>query len=112
TTAAAFLIFSRNPADALLLEVGLGGRLDATNVIDRAAATIITPVSIDHTEFLGATVKEIAAEKAGILKRGVPAVVAHQEAQVLGVIEREARRLGAPLAVSGEHWRAHEEGGR
>jgi dihydrofolate synthase / folylpolyglutamate synthase len=112
TTAAAFLIFSRNPADALLLEVGLGGRLDATNVIDKASATVITPVSIDHTEFLGATVKEIAAEKAGILKRGVPAIVAHQEAQVLGVIEREARRLGAPLAVSGEHWRAHEEGGR
>ena len=112
TTAAAFLIFSRNPADALLLEVGLGGRLDATNVIDKAAATIITPVSIDHTEFLGATVKEIAGEKAGILKRGVPAIVAHQEAQVLGVIEREARRLGAPLAISGEQWRAHEEGGR
>jgi dihydrofolate synthase/folylpolyglutamate synthase len=112
TTAAAFLIFSRNPADALLLEVGLGGRLDATNVIDKAAATVITPVSIDHTEFLGATVKEIAGEKAGILKRGVPAIIAHQEAQVLGVIEREARRLGAPLAISGEQWRAHEEGGR
>ena len=112
TTAAAFLIFSRNPADALLLEVGLGGRLDATNVIDKAAATVITPVSIDHTEFLGATVKEIAGEKAGILKRGVPSIVAHQEAQVLGVIEREARRLGAPLAISGEQWRAHEEGGR
>ena len=112
TTAAAFLIFSRNPADALLLEVGLGGRLDATNVIDKAAATVITPVSIDHTEFLGATVKEIAGEKAGILKRGVPAIVAHQESQVLGVIERQARRVGASLAVSGEQWRAHEEGGR
>jgi dihydrofolate synthase/folylpolyglutamate synthase len=112
TTAAAFLIFSRNPADALLLEVGLGGRLDATNVIDKAAATVITPVSIDHTEFLGATVKEIAAEKAGILKRGVPGIVAHQEAQVLGVLERIAQKVGAPLAVSGEHWRAHEEGGR
>jgi dihydrofolate synthase / folylpolyglutamate synthase len=112
TTAAAFLVFSQNPADALLLEVGLGGRLDATNVIDKAAATVITPVSVDHTEFLGATVKEIAAEKAGILKRGVPAIVAHQEAQVLGVIEREARRIGATLAVSGEQWRAHEEGGR
>ena len=112
TTAAAFLLFSRNPADALLLEVGLGGRLDATNVIDRAAATVITPVSIDHTEFLGATVKEIAGEKAGILRRGVPAIVAHQEAQVLGVIERQARHVGASLAVSGEQWRAHEEGGR
>ena len=112
TTAAAFLVYSRHPADALLLEVGLGGRLDATNVIDKAAATVITPVSIDHTEFLGPTVKDIAAEKAGILKRGVPAIVAHQEAQVLGVIERVARKLDAPLAVSGEQWRAHEESGR
>ncbi|HEX5779157.1 MAG TPA: folylpolyglutamate synthase/dihydrofolate synthase family protein [Xanthobacteraceae bacterium] len=112
TTAAAFLVYSRHSADALLLEVGLGGRLDATNVIDRAAATVITPVSIDHTEFLGPTVKDIAAEKAGILKRGVPAIVAHQEAQVLGVIERVAHKLGAPLAVSGEQWRAHEESGR
>ncbi len=112
TTAAAFLVYSRHPADALLLEVGLGGRLDATNVIDKAAATVITPVSIDHTEFLGPTVKDIAAEKAGILKRGVPAIVAHQEAQVLGVIERVAKKLDAPLAVSGEQWRAHEESGR
>lgn len=112
TTAAAFLIYSRHPADALLLEVGLGGRLDATNVIEKAAATVITPVSVDHTEFLGPTVKDIAAEKAGILKRGVPAVVAHQEAQVLGVIERAAHKIGAPLAVSGEQWRAQEEAGR
>jgi dihydrofolate synthase / folylpolyglutamate synthase len=112
TTAAAFFVYSRHPADALLLEVGLGGRLDATNVIETAAATVITPVSIDHTEFLGPTVKDIAAEKAGILKRGVPAIVAHQEAQVLGVIERAAQKLGAPLAVSGEQWRAHEESGR
>lgn len=112
TTAAAFLIFSRNPADALLLEVGLGGRLDATNVIETAAASVITPVSIDHTEFLGATVQEIAGEKAGILRPRVPAIVAHQEARVLGVIERRAHKVGAPLAISGEQWRAHEEGGR
>jgi dihydrofolate synthase/folylpolyglutamate synthase len=112
TTAAAFLIFARNDADVLLLEVGLGGRLDATNVIPTAAATVITPVSIDHTEFLGAGLKEIAGEKAGILKRRVPAVVAHQETQALTVIEREARRVGASLAVSGEQWRAHEENGR
>jgi dihydrofolate synthase/folylpolyglutamate synthase len=112
TTAAGLLLFARNPADVLLLEVGLGGRLDATNVIETAAATVITPVSIDHTEFLGPTVKDIAAEKAGILKRGVPAIVAHQEAQVLSVIERAARKVDAPLAVSGEQWRAHEEAGR
>ena len=112
TTAAAFLIFSRNPADVLLLEVGLGGRLDATNVIDKAAATVITPVSIDHTEFLGLTLEEIAGEKAGILKRGVPAVVARQDAQALKVLERAAARAGTKLAVSGEQWSAHEESGR
>jgi dihydrofolate synthase/folylpolyglutamate synthase len=112
TTAAAFLIFSRNPADVLLLEVGLGGRLDATNVVDRVAASVITPVSIDHTEFLGPTIKEIAGEKAGILKRGVPAVIAHQDTQALTVLERAAQRVGAPLAIHGEQWSAHEEGGR
>lgn len=112
TTAAAFLIFSRHPADALLLEVGLGGRLDATNVIERAAASIVTPVSIDHTEFLGATIKEIAGEKAGILRRGVPAIIAEQDTAALTVLERGAQRAGAPLAVFGEHWSAHEEAGR
>ena len=73
-TAAGFLLFARHPADVLLLEVGLGGRLDATNVIEQPLASVITPVSIDHIEFLGDTLEKIAAEKAGILKRGVPAV--------------------------------------
>ena len=73
-TAAGFLLFSRNPADVLLLEVGLGGRLDATNVIEQPLASVITPVSMDHLEFLGDTLEKIAAEKAAILKRGVPAV--------------------------------------
>src|SRR5437660_2516215 len=77
-TAAAFVLFSRHSADVLLLEVGLGGRLDATNVIEQPLATVITPVSYDHAEFLGDTIGLIAAEKAGILKRGVPAVVAAQ----------------------------------
>jgi dihydrofolate synthase/folylpolyglutamate synthase len=112
TTAAAFLIFSAHPADALLLEVGLGGRFDATNVITRTAVNVLTPISIDHTEFLGSTLKEIAGEKAGILKRGVPTVAAQQEADALAVIERAAKKLRAPLAVSGEEWRAYEEGGR
>ena len=112
TTAAAFLIFSRNPADVLLLEVGLGGRLDATNVIDKAAATVITPISIDHTEFLGMTIEEIAGEKAGILKSGVPAIVARQDPRALRVLERQAVKVGTRLAVSGEQWSAHEEGGR
>jgi dihydrofolate synthase / folylpolyglutamate synthase len=112
TTAAAFLLFSEIPADYLLLEVGLGGRYDATNVIDRPAATIITPVSMDHPEFLGATVDKIAYEKAGILKRGAPAVIAEQNAKALEVIEREAVRVGAPRIVGGRDFTMHEENGR
>jgi dihydrofolate synthase/folylpolyglutamate synthase len=112
TTAAAFLVFSRHRADVLLLEVGLGGRLDATNVVQDVAVAVITPVSIDHTEFLGMTLAEIAREKAGILKRGVPAIVAHQKAEALAVIERAAGRLGVRPALSGEDWTAHEERGR
>lgn len=111
-TAAAFLLFASRPADVLLLEVGLGGRLDATNVIERPAVTVITPISIDHTEHLGPTLADIAGEKVGILKPGVPAVVARQDARALAVIERAAARIRAPLFVAGEHWTAHEEGGR
>src|SRR5271156_5146066 len=96
TTAAAFLLFSEVAADYLLLEVGLGGRYDATNVIERPAATVITPVSFDHPEFLGETVDKIAYEKAGILRRGAPAVIAAQEDSAMRVIEREALRVGAP----------------
>ena len=112
STAAALLLFSRNDADILLLEVGLGGRLDATNVIERPLATVVTPVSIDHTEYLGPTLEHIAAEKAGIFKRGVPAVIARQEEAPLAVLDRAARKVGAPLFISGEQWHAHEEGGR
>ena len=89
-TAAAFLLFSRQPADVMLLEVGLGGRLDATNVIEQPLACAITPVSMDHLEFLGDTLEKIAAEKAGILKRGVPAAIAPQPDAALAVIERQA----------------------
>ncbi len=112
TTCAAFLAFARTPADYTLLEVGLGGRLDATNVIDRPAATIITPVSIDHQQFLGETLPEIAGEKAGIIKRGVPCIVGPQAPEGLAVIEARAERLGAPLFVHGQHWTAFEERGR
>jgi len=111
-TAAAFLLFSRNPADILLLEVGLGGRLDATNVIERPLASIITRLSLDHRDFLGDTIEQIAAEKAGILKREVPAVITTQAREALAVIERQAARLKAPLHIAGEHWTATEERGR
>lgn len=112
TTAAAFLAFARTPADVTLLEVGLGGRLDATNVVQSPALSIITPVSIDHQQYLGETLAEIAGEKAGILKRSVPCVVGPQAEAGLEVIEARAARLGCPLFVHGQHWHAFEERGR
>ncbi|HZT25807.1 MAG TPA: folylpolyglutamate synthase/dihydrofolate synthase family protein [Pseudolabrys sp.] len=112
TTAAGFLLFSRHPADVLLMEVGLGGRLDATNVIAHPLATVITPVSIDHSDFLGDSLAAIAAEKAGILKREATAIVAAQPRDALVVIERQAARLNAPLKIAGEDWTATEERGR
>ena len=111
-TAAAFLLFSRHPADIVLLEVGLGGRLDATNVVERPLASVITRVAVDHREFLGDTIEKIAAEKAGILKQAVPAVVASQPREALAVIERQAFRVRAPLSIAGENWTATEERGR
>jgi dihydrofolate synthase/folylpolyglutamate synthase len=111
-TAAAFLLFSRHPADVALLEVGLGGRLDATNVVEKPLASVITRVSIDHREFLGDTIEQIAAEKAGILKPNVPAVIASQVREALAVIERQAARLRTPLSIAGEDWTATEEHGR
>ncbi|HTV35387.1 MAG TPA: folylpolyglutamate synthase/dihydrofolate synthase family protein [Xanthobacteraceae bacterium] len=111
-TAAAFLLFSRHPADVALLEVGLGGRLDATNVVDKPLASVITRVSIDHRDFLGDTIEQIAAEKAGILKANVPAVIASQAREALAIIERQAARLRAPLRIAGEDWTATEERGR
>ncbi|UOA28754.1 folylpolyglutamate synthase/dihydrofolate synthase family protein [Pseudosulfitobacter sp. DSM 107133] len=112
TTVAAILAFARTPADYTLLEVGLGGRLDATNVIAKPAVTVITPVSIDHQQFLGDTLAEIAGEKAGIIKRGVPCVVGPQEDDALDVIEGVAARLGAPLMVYGQHWHIGPDHGR
>ena len=112
TTAVGLMLFARHPADVLLMEVGLGGRLDATNVVDAPLATIVTRVSIDHTDFLGDTLEKIAAEKAGILKRGAPAIVAAQPRDALAAIERQAARLGVPLKIAGEDWTATEERGR
>ncbi len=112
TTAAALLLFAEHPADVLLLEVGLGGRVDATNVVADPAATVITPVSMDHSEFLGDTVSLIAFEKAGILKPGAPAIIAMQDEAPLQVIEKRAREIGAPLIVGGQDFSVHEEHGR
>jgi dihydrofolate synthase/folylpolyglutamate synthase len=112
TTAAGLLLFARHPADVLLMEVGLGGRLDATNVVDHPLATIITRIAIDHTDFLGNTLDKIASEKAGILKRGTPAIVAAQARDALAAIERQAAQLNVPLKIAGEDWTATEERGR
>ena len=112
TTAAAFLAFSEMPADLLLLETGLGGRLDATNVIAKPLLTAITPISIDHVSFLGDTIAAIAGEKAGILKPGVPCVVGRQEHEAFQVIERRAEEIGATLHVAGRDFDAFEQQGR
>jgi dihydrofolate synthase / folylpolyglutamate synthase len=112
TTCAAFLGFARTPADWTLLEVGLGGRLDATNVVDKPRLTIITPVSLDHQAFLGDTVAAIAGEKAGIIKRGVPVIVGPQTEDGLAVIEAKAARMGAPVLAFGQHWHVAEDRGR
>lgn len=111
-TAAAFQLFAKHPAEALLLEVGLGGRLDATNVIDKPAVSVITPVSLDHMEFLGDSVIQIAREKAGIIKPGVPCVVGPQEPDALGEVMRRAEAVGAPLYRYGFEWRLRQEDGK
>ena len=110
TTAAAFLAFARMPADAVLLEVGLGGRLDATNVIAQPAATAITPVSLDHQAFLGDTLTAIAGEKAGILKPGVPAIVGPQPDEAERIIEARASEIGALLLRSQREWHCDPRG--
>jgi dihydrofolate synthase / folylpolyglutamate synthase len=111
-TAAAFCLFAQHPADVVLLEVGLGGRLDATNVIEAPLATVIAPVSMDHTEFLGDTLMAIAREKAAIIKRDVPAICAEQPPEAMAVIEQHARRLHAPLYSAGQEWHVSVERGR
>ena len=111
-TAAAFCLFAQHPADVVLLEVGLGGRLDATNVIDQPLASVIAPLSMDHTEFLGSTLTAIAGEKAGIIKRDAPVVCAEQAPEAIAVIEACARRLHAPLHRAGQEWHVGVERGR
>ncbi|MGJ8622085.1 MAG: bifunctional folylpolyglutamate synthase/dihydrofolate synthase [Yoonia sp.] len=104
TTVAALMAFAQTPADYTLLEVGLGGRLDATNVVAHPALTIITPVDLDHQQFLGDTLAAIAFEKSGILKRGVPCIVGPQHDEAMDAIEAQAAKVGAPLQAYGQHW--------
>jgi dihydrofolate synthase/folylpolyglutamate synthase len=110
TTAAAFLIFAETPADLLLLETGLGGRLDATNTVERPKLVLLSPISMDHEAFLGTTLAAIAAEKAGILKPEVPAIAGPQRPEALAVLEARARALGCPLRVHGRDWTARRAG--
>jgi dihydrofolate synthase / folylpolyglutamate synthase len=112
TTAAAFLAFSRQPADYLLLEVGLGGRLDATNVIEKPKACCITSIGLDHQQYLGETIELIAREKAGILKRSIPAVIGPMPQEARAAIEAVAEEVKAPLAISGQDWDCYVQHGR
>jgi dihydrofolate synthase/folylpolyglutamate synthase len=117
TTAMAFAAFARNPADIVLLETGLGGRLDCTNVIEKPAISVIASISRDHTEFLGDSLQQIAAEKAGIIKTGRPCVIAPQTPQalaenVMGVFEERAAALNAPLYRHGHEWQVQQKADR
>jgi dihydrofolate synthase/folylpolyglutamate synthase len=111
-TVAALWLFAQHPADVVLLEVGLGGRLDATNVIERPLASVIAPIGIDHTEFLGATLAAIAAEKAGIIKRNAPVICAEQPPEAMAAIEQQAKKMRAPLHAAGQQWHVGIERGR
>ncbi len=103
-TAVAFVLFAEVPADLTVLEVGLGGRLDATNVIPPPAAAAITSISIDHRDWLGDSLAGIAAEKAGIIKPGVPVATGAQVPAAMAVLESRAAACGAPLLARGRHW--------
>jgi dihydrofolate synthase/folylpolyglutamate synthase len=112
TTALAFLVFAEKPADVMLLETGMGGRLDATNVVDKPLVTAITPISYDHTEFLGTTLAAIAGEKAGIMKKGVPCVIGRQDPEALAVLEKKAAELGVPLTRLGHEFHVEHRDGK
>ncbi|WP_027166946.1 folylpolyglutamate synthase/dihydrofolate synthase family protein [Mesorhizobium sp. WSM3224] len=112
-TAVTFILFSEHPAEAAIIEVGLGGRFDATNVIERPAVSVIMPISMDHEAYLGDRVELIAAEKAGIMKRGCPVVIGAQESETaLHVLIETAERLDCPTFVYGQDFLAFEENGR
>lgn len=109
TTVAAILAFAETPADYTILEVGLGGRLDATNIVAEPAITAITAVDLDHQQFLGNTLAAIAGEKAGIIKKTRPVVVAKQKDDAMDVIEAKAQGLHAPVLAYGQHWHVSQE---
>jgi len=112
-TAVTFILFSEHPAEAAIIEVGLGGRFDATNVVKRPAVSVIMPISMDHEAYLGDRVELIAAEKAGIMKRGCPVVIGAQESDIaLQVLIETAERLDCPTFVYGQDFLAFEENGR
>jgi dihydrofolate synthase/folylpolyglutamate synthase len=111
-TAAGFCLFAQHPADVLLLEVGLGGRLDSTNVVEAPLASVIAPISMDHTDFLGDSLTSIAGEKAAIIKRNVPVISAEQPPEAMEAIEQQARRMRAPLHAAGQQWHVSVERGR
>ena len=111
-TCAAFLAFSETPADFLLLEVGLGGRLDTTNVIDQPLATVVTPIALDHQDKLGSSLEQIAKEKAGIFRKNVPAVIAPQTPEAITALEQCAIKVGAKFFAHGQDWNVQAEQGR
>lgn len=112
TTCAAFLAYAETPADYAVIEVGLGGRLDATNVMGAPLAAVVTPVDLDHQSFLGDTLGEVAREKAGIFRRGTPAVIAQQSPDAMAVLQKCAQQTGAPIHAWGEQWNVYSEHGR
>ncbi len=112
TTCAALVAFASEPADAVLLETGLGGRLDATNVVKQPAVCVITPISMDHQQFLGDTLAAIGREKAGILKWNIPAVIARQPQEAMESIIARAQDLGVALYRQDEDWSVHAENGQ
>lgn len=111
-TAAAFMLFAKHKADVMLAEVGMGGRLDATNIIEKPAVCVITPVSIDHSEYLGKDIAAIAGEKAGIIKKGVPCVIGPQTEEAMAVLSARALQLEVPVMRHGHEWHITEEGGK
>ncbi len=111
-TCAAMVAFAQTPADYLVLEVGLGGRLDATNILDAPLAACVTPVDLDHQQFLGDTIALVAAEKAGIFRRDTPAVIGRQSSEAMGVLQHCAHDVGAHVFAHGEQWDVYSEHGR